>query len=222
MKQTAFPKWLGLLLLIGSLLLAARVLAAGEIISRHIIPGSGGTHLAAGDLILHGALGQPVAGPVSNTNYRLCSGFWCGAAPAQGGKIYLPVVIRNWPPLYILGDAPDTCPGYGPLEFLPSQYRQSFEHTWDKDWYTFAATAGISYTIQTSALGPHADTTLELYDVGCGAKIAENDDIRYPDNIASRIGWLAPTNGTYNVRVHDYYNNYGTGTDYTLTIQENP
>jgi hypothetical protein len=218
MKQTTFPTWLRLLLLVSVLLVAAHALAAGEIVPRYIIPGGGGTRLAAGNMMLHGALGQPVAGPVSASTYNLCSGFWCGGA--KTGKVYLPLTIRRWPPFYILDDVSDVCPGYGPIELMPSQYRQKFDHTGDKDWYTFAARTGFYYVIQTSSLGPNADTTLALFGSNCGTLLAENDDIHYPDNIASRIDWRAPADNIYHIRVHDYYNHYGAGTDYTLTIQE--
>jgi plastocyanin len=62
-----------------SLLVVFVVSAAGESIP-HSVVGSGGGQIAAGDLVLRSAIGQPVAGKVSNSTYTLYAGF---LAPAQ-------------------------------------------------------------------------------------------------------------------------------------------
>ncbi len=38
-------------------------------------------------------VGQTALGTLSSANYRLCLGYWCGAAP--GYAIYLPLILRN-------------------------------------------------------------------------------------------------------------------------------
>ena len=62
-----------------SLLVVFVVSAAGESIQRSLV-GSGGGQIAAGDLVLRSAIGQPVAGKVSNSAYTLYTGV---LAPAQ-------------------------------------------------------------------------------------------------------------------------------------------
>lgn len=57
--------------------------------------GGGGDHLEQGIYTLDNTIGQPVVGVVSNGNYELCAGFWCGTAPGEY-EIYLPVLLRNF------------------------------------------------------------------------------------------------------------------------------
>ena len=134
---------------------------------------------------------------------------------------YLPYLVQNWPPIHLLTDAPDNCPGHGPVQFTPHQYRDDFDHQSDQDWYILRATAGVTYTIQTSQLGPNSDTVLELYATDCATLLELHDDIHYPDNVASRITWYAPASGDYHIKVRHYnWTTYGPDTNYTLTIRE--
>jgi hypothetical protein len=203
---------------------AVIVWAAGETMPRSVIPGGGGTGLQNGDYILHGALGQPVAGSVENSEYQLCSGFWCGGPVTR--TVYLPLVLRSYPLIHELGDAPDTCPGYGPLQFYPPHlYRENFDHQYDEDWYTFEAIGGTDYTINTSGLESRADTVLYLYDIDCSTMLVDNDDcVADHPELGSCIDWQAPSNGTYHlmVRNYDWHIYYGANTGYTLGITKNP
>jgi hypothetical protein len=139
--------------------------------------------------------------------------------------IYLPFIVCNWPPIHHIEDAPDACPGYGPLELAPHQYREDFDHPWDKDWYTFAATADVTYTIRTSNLGSRADTVLYLYVAGCADPdpIWNDDCVEGDPASGSCIFWRAPDSGDYHIFVRNYYwdLDYGPDTSYTLTVREN-
>ena len=54
-------------------------LAAGESMPRSLFSGGGGANSAAG-IQSQGALGQPVAGAVSDgSSFSNCAGFWCGS-----------------------------------------------------------------------------------------------------------------------------------------------
>ena len=87
----------------------------------------------------------------------------------------------------------------------------------DNDWVKFTTTAGAQYTIQTSNLGATTDTFLHLYDTNGTTELARDDDSG--GGLASRIVWVAPTSGTYHVRVHDYSNTrYGASASYELGI----
>jgi hypothetical protein len=85
----------------------------------------------------------------------------------------------------------------------------------DVDWVKFTATAG-SYVIETTDLGPEADTFIELYDAS-EHQLAFNDD--YGPGTASRIHYTFGSGGTYSVQVRHYNpTRYGTGTEYSLRI----
>lgn len=85
----------------------------------------------------------------------------------------------------------------------------------DVDWVTFAANAG-SYVIETTDLGPEADTFIELYDAS-GRRLAFNDD--YGPGTTSRIHYTFSSSGSYYVKIRHYNpTKYGTGNEYSLRI----
>jgi len=87
----------------------------------------------------------------------------------------------------------------------------------DVDWVYFTPSAG-SYVIETTELGPEADTFIELYDAS-GTRLAFNDD--YGPGTASRIHYSFSSNGRYYVKVRHYNpTRYGTGTEYSLRIYQ--
>jgi len=128
--------------------------------------------------------------------------------------IYLPLVMRNWP-----DDAPDGCPGW---VIEPGEsYRKDFDHPDDRDWFRFQASAGLSYTIRTTDLEIYADTVITLYDSSCITPLAHNDDIAYPNNIASEIAWLAQNTGQLHLEVRNFESpRHGDQTGYTLLLHE--
>ena len=98
------------------------------------------------------------------------------------------------------------------------QRDRTFHVEGDEDWVKFWAFAGNEYTIQTLDLSPGNDTVLCLYD----AEIRElecNDDIDYPDNLASRIIWRASASGTYFAKVRHHSPHVGgCGFSYSLVV----
>jgi len=98
-----------------------------------------------------------------------------------------------------------------------TQADHNFHDAGDTDWAKFSATAGTGYVIETLNLGSRCDTYLYLYDTDGTTEIAHDDDSG--TGLASRIGWTAPANGTYYVRVHhDSSSTYGANTDYDLRV----
>lgn len=88
----------------------------------------------------------------------------------------------------------------------------------DEDWSAFAATGGVSYTIQTGNLGSNGDTVLHLYDTNGTSELAYDDD-GADELFASRLKWVAPATGTYFVRVHHYNaSTFGDNTRYDLWL----
>ena len=81
----------------------------------------------------------------------------------------------------------------------------------DRDFFRFEATEGEYYVIDAT-LGTLQDSVLDLYDAD-GTWLSSNDD--YRDSTASRLIWLAPSTGTYYIRVHSFATVTGT---YTLTV----
>ena len=71
----------------------------------------------------------------------------------------------------------------------------------DRDWVKFAAISGTTYVLETTNLGPTADTEIVLYDTGGSPELARNDD--YTSGLLnSRIVWQAPASGTYYAMIH--------------------
>jgi hypothetical protein len=131
--------------------------------------------------------------------------------------LYLPLVMRGYPPIHDLDDAPDGCPGL--VVEVGHLYRDDFDRTNDNDWYTFWAAAGRTYTLGTFGLAGRADTLLELYGPNCATLLAENDDVDYPRDRASRIVWAAPAGGPYHAVVRNYdWRVHGADTGYTFGV----
>jgi len=87
----------------------------------------------------------------------------------------------------------------------------------DVDWVYFTANSG-AYVIETTDLGPEADTFIELYDAS-GTRLAFNDD--YGSDTASRIHYTFSSDGTYYVKVRHYNpTRYGSGTEYSLRVYQ--
>ncbi|MDY6877155.1 MAG: pre-peptidase C-terminal domain-containing protein [Chloroflexota bacterium] len=90
-----------------------------------------------------------------------------------------------------------------------------FEEPYDEDWVKFWAWAGVEYTIETFELSVFNDTDLWLYDAN-GTELEHNTD--YGGPTASRIDWVAPTSGTYFVKV-THEKGWGGGDDYFYFLQ---
>ena len=206
-------------------------------LTRWTYTASAGNTSTSDTYIVQGTLGQPTVETSAGSTYAVTSGIWRKIPATKPTAVYLPLLlhnhppppphtylpylVQNWPPIHLLTDAPDNCPGHGPVQFTPHQYRDDFDHQSDQDWYILRATAGVTYTIQTSQLGPNSDTVLELYATDCATLLELHDDIHYPDNVASRITWYAPASGDYHIKVRHYnWTTYGPDTNYTLTIRE--
>jgi hypothetical protein len=55
---------------------------------------SGGGMSSGGGFSLTGSIGQPDAGAMSGSGYRLSGGFWNAAQPSEAYRIYLPLLLR--------------------------------------------------------------------------------------------------------------------------------
>ncbi len=114
---------------------------------------------------------------------------------------------------------PDNTPtaAGGIIPYDPPQVH-NFDTEGDADWLKFDAVAHTPYILQTSNTGGYADTVLSLYAPDAQTLLAFNDD--YPGlNWASRIDWVAPSAGTYYLKVV-HWDPYGAGceTGYTVSI----
>ena len=75
MRRHRLLSFLSLLLLLA--LGASMILASGHLqLIRSVISGGGGT-IQDGDTVIHGTIGQPIAGRIQNGNVELCAGFQC-------------------------------------------------------------------------------------------------------------------------------------------------
>ena len=94
-------KWMILVALIASLLLAGIAVAApsGHSVDWWVMGGGGGSG-SAGNISLNGTVGQAVVGVDGSGDYVVCAGFWYGLGPCgepPGFSVYLPTVLRNAP-----------------------------------------------------------------------------------------------------------------------------
>ena len=95
----------------------------------------------------------------------------------------------------------------------------NFHVAGDNDWVKFDATSGRQYTIETANLGSGSDTYMYLYSTNGSTQLAEDDD--GGGGLASRIGWTAPGNGTYYVRVRHYSSSAsGSNTNYDISVRD--
>lgn len=114
-------------------------------------------------------------------------------------------------------------PDNAPIDAAPLAPGDAQSHTFcgvgDRDWVTFYAEAGGTYTIETANLNGLTDTVLELYSGDGVSLLASNDDIDYPANVASRIVWQAPASGWYAAVVYQWGNRIaGDDVRYTLHL----
>lgn len=80
------------------------------------------------------------------------------------------------------------------------------------DVASFTATAGVTYTIQTTHTGANVDSNIYLYDSAGGI---ETSDTSF--NAPANITWVAPADGVYTIRVTTQFD-WGMDSGYTLTI----
>jgi hypothetical protein len=71
--------------------------SAGYDLSWWTVDSGGYTFSTGGNYTLGGTIGQPDAGTLTGGGYTLGGGFWGGGAVAVEYKVYLPVVLRNYP-----------------------------------------------------------------------------------------------------------------------------
>jgi hypothetical protein len=78
-------------LLLSTTTLSASTAPSAQELPRYVIAGGGGRS-EAGDYVLRGAAGQPVAGTTGQGTFDLCSGFWCGEGIYTA---YLPFALNE-------------------------------------------------------------------------------------------------------------------------------
>ena len=76
----------------------------------------------------------------------------------------------------------------------------NIETAGDEDYFAFQAERGAEYTIETRVRSG-LDTVIELYSSG-GSRLGSDDDSG--DGAASKLVWMAPSSGTYYVKVKGY------------------
>jgi hypothetical protein len=84
------------------------------------------------------------------------------------------------------------------------------------DWAALTLSAPGSYTIATTALGPAADTALEIHSAASTTPLAQNDNVSVSSK-ASSVTYNFPAAGTYYIKVIGWQR--GAGTEYTLSVQ---
>ena len=114
----------------------------------------------------------------------------------------------------------DTCAQASSIATDGAAQSHTFHQYADKDWVYFTATSGTTYIIQTSNVGPDADTILELHDECELPPIADDEN---PFGSTAQIIWTVPADGTYYVKVYNHDpDQYGDDATYDLSIRVQP
>jgi hypothetical protein len=111
----------------------------------------------------------------------------------------------------------DTCPSKTVICGSQIQSRNFCDDA--GDFLSFNACAERSYTIETSNLGPAADTVLELYDTDCSTLLLSDDNGGNGGaGPASLITWTAPVGGTgtYHIKVRQVDGTFGDDRNYGI------
>ena len=97
------------------------------------------------------------------------------------------------------------------LETNWTKQTHSFDYAGDKDYINFTAIAGSRYIIETFNKSDIdlTDTFVYLYSTDGTTLLTSNDDIINGELRNSRISWTAPSNGTFFLKVIEYYSNVG-------------
>lgn len=97
MKHFTTTSRMMVLVAIALLLIVSTTLArSGYDLSWWTVDSGGGT-ASGGPYTLTGTVGQPDVGTLTGDGYTLSGGFWGAGAVAAEYKVYLPVVLRQYP-----------------------------------------------------------------------------------------------------------------------------
>jgi len=203
--------------------------------------GSGATPLQDAVIFLYNQLGNFVTADDdggSGTNSLLTftpnvSGTWfieASAYPGSGGTGQYTLDFLLQPLTDVVGDSFAGAPllnlgiNYGFIDAgVPPVYGAGASET---DTFKINMTAGQFYTIEVAGGADYAsdyqalpagelDPIIFLYD-SAGNLVASNDDINFPGDISSRLGFYAQTSGTYYLDVQSYAPWTG---GYSVTLQ---
>jgi hypothetical protein len=94
-------------------------------------------------------------------------------------------------------------------------YSGSIETGGDVDYFSFFATSGYTYVIETSDLGFGSDTYIYLYSTNGTTEIDHDDD--GGADAASRMELAATSSGTYYIKVRHFNSSSGIGT-YKISV----
>jgi hypothetical protein len=55
----------------------------------------GGGLTSSDNYAINATVGQGAIGWTNSDNYGVCSGFWCEAGAEAGGRVYLPIILKD-------------------------------------------------------------------------------------------------------------------------------
>ncbi|HMB01999.1 MAG TPA: hypothetical protein VKS21_13525 [Spirochaetota bacterium] len=102
----------------------------------------------------------------------------------------------------------------------------SFHDSGDLDYISFNGISNNTYAIIAEVDGGTADTILRLYDTDGTTQLGYNDDYSGTNNLtidsySSAIEWVCPADGTYYLRIENFFDNGSAEHTYTLVVLEN-
>jgi len=115
-------------------------------------------------------------------------------------------------------ESDDTCEQASLIAVDGQVQRHTFHIAGDQDWIRFQVQAGTTYVIETTDVGPDADTQLVLYERCAGDPLVTSDP---PMLSTACIVWTAPTTDTYRLQIqqHDPAR-HGPAAYYTLGVRQ--
>jgi hypothetical protein len=116
----------------------------------------------------------------------------------------------------------DSCGAAYNLGSIPPTFASETAHALDpnEDWFSFQVTGPGLLVIETTCIGDDADTVIWLYDA-CGGTLLATDDDSGP-GYGSRVERAVGGPGTYKLLIDQFADDYGSGTDYSFTIEFRP
>lgn len=125
------------------------------------------------------------------------------------GDAYEPDDTKTSASEYLIGEVPD----------LQTTQSHDFHASGDVDWVRFSGFAGRPYTFHAEDVQGNCDPVVELYDSAGSLPIATWDDNGVGE--VETAAWDCTTTGVYYWKVYNYDPlSYGTGTGYTVRLEE--
>jgi hypothetical protein len=140
-----------------------------------------------------------------------------GSEAINPGPLPAPFRVAQAP---VAEQEPDNSQGQAQSVSLPAAVSAVFDGPGDADFFSFQGRAGDLFTAFTEASpeqSSRADTVLTLFDAS-GSQLVQNDQNGLFASNDSFVQLVLPANGTYYLKVHDYFQEGGPDYGYRIHL----